>query len=197
MARSQAQIKRRFIPSKEPSKEDDTEASHLDEAAQSASTLQWQTQQLTTVPDTAYRIICPASKTSYTSSNGFQAADQSSHTPSDEEFRAAVINHLDWYAESPSPFVSVFFERRHAVNWAGKWSEHRGGVPCRTATIRLDQAKIIYSVKPIIQDLNIPTWLTPAQYEDELLILKEVSAKAIIGLEDVLNKERRESSDPV
>ena len=178
-------IRKRFLPVNRSSRKEQNDAQRPDEEDRSVATFLWQTQQLTAVPDIAYSIICPGSVTGYSVSAGFRAPRHWSTGPSNDDFREAVTDHLNWYADVPSPFISVFLEKRHAENWARKWSERRVGQTCRIATIRLNQVQVLYSVTTLVNELSIPTRLLPNQYEDELLVLSEIPATAVLHVEDV------------
>ncbi|KAB8255433.1 hypothetical protein BDV32DRAFT_142062 [Aspergillus pseudonomiae] len=69
-----------------------------------------------------YRIDYPGSRTSYSPSGGFMAAQRTKtyDDQADSEFKRDIVNQFTWSCKDPAPFISLFFDREHAENWGLK-----------------------------------------------------------------------------
>ncbi|PWY79406.1 hypothetical protein BO94DRAFT_168236 [Aspergillus sclerotioniger CBS 115572] len=74
------------------------------------------------LPSRLYRIDYPGSRTSYTRSEGFMAADRRKtyEDQADAIFKRDIVKQFTWSCRDPVPFISLFSDREHAENWGLK-----------------------------------------------------------------------------
>ena len=145
----------------------------------------WKDLQLPELSGTGYRVTYPNICTTYSELDHFKALGYWSEQPSDTVFRDAVVNHMNWRCEVPSPFISVMLDKKHALNCARLWSKNHDGVACEVVVIEVGNLETVYSLGTLVKELNIFTWLRPDQYERELLVLHEVPGGAILSEREV------------
>jgi hypothetical protein len=82
------------------------------------------------LPDIIYRVDYPGSRTTFSTQEGFVAADTNKVFGANElnDFKRAIEGHFTWSHRASSPFISLFSDREHAENWACKepWRENNG-----------------------------------------------------------------------
>lgn len=78
------------------------------------------------LPRYLYRVHYPRSQTTYSKLAGLEARDTETvyeDTPAGQNmFRDTVRRHLTWNSRQTTPFISLFSNRDHAVNWGWKES---------------------------------------------------------------------------
>ncbi|KAI9923383.1 hypothetical protein MW887_009933 [Aspergillus wentii] len=74
------------------------------------------------LPSRMYRIDYPGSRTGYSRSEGFMAAERRKtyEDQADSEFKRDILKHFTWDCKDPVPFISLFSDREHAENWGLK-----------------------------------------------------------------------------
>lgn len=79
------------------------------------------------IPDTLYRVDYSTSRTAFSSTEGFSAADTTKIYAANEmtEFKQAIVNQFTWSCRADLPFISLFSDREHAENW-GRLEPWRG-----------------------------------------------------------------------
>ncbi|PVF94362.1 hypothetical protein CPB86DRAFT_789120 [Serendipita vermifera] len=135
-------------------------------------------------PLTLYRIDYAGSQTTWSETWGFQAA--SGFTPQRTGgLRNAVQNHLNWsHRRYKSPFISTFYDRQHALHWAGRWIARNYGC-CWIEEIHLEPYDFdvvrVFRVRDLVDRLDIPVLLEPSQYESEYLFLHRIPEEFIVS----------------
>lgn len=73
-------------------------------------------------PRYLYRIYYPSSATHFTRASGFTAADSIRRFDNEDadDFQDAINDHFIWECSQPSPFITLFSDRRHASHWGLK-----------------------------------------------------------------------------
>ncbi|PVF99613.1 hypothetical protein CPB86DRAFT_783506 [Serendipita vermifera] len=127
------------------------------------------------VPIVVWRIDYPTSQTKLYQ-RGFRSV--SNWTPCNKaELREAVENHLIWNTDKKSPFISVFGEKRHAVNWARDWAR-RKRQSCKIWKIEIeppeDEDVTMFSVQYLVRKLRVGAHLKASQVFDEYLFLHHI-----------------------
>jgi hypothetical protein len=136
-------------------------------------------------PLTVYRVDYPGAQTTYSTRGGFQAASNFSpyHV---NGLRSAVEYHLDWRSRVLSPFISVFDNRPHAVNWARLWNENNSAESCvATITIEAEDDVIVLRVVDLIDTLGLTPPLPRSRYHSEFLCFRRIPSEAIARIETV------------
>ena len=74
------------------------------------------------VPPELYRVDYPGSRTTWTSQEGFKAADTSRAFGGKDllDFKRSIEKSFTWSYRDPLPFISLFSDREHAENWGCK-----------------------------------------------------------------------------
>ncbi|ETN16666.1 hypothetical protein PPTG_05824 [Phytophthora nicotianae INRA-310] len=93
-------------------------------------------------------------------------------------FKSAVEDHLVWGNREPSPFVSTFAHRQHAMNWANSQCQRAEQV----SLLELDASQLdrIFSVRDLVNYRNVHTNLPESMYEDEYLVLGKIRRRSIV-----------------
>ncbi|KAF2808699.1 uncharacterized protein BDZ99DRAFT_418067, partial [Mytilinidion resinicola] len=86
------------------------------------------------LPPFLYRVDYPGSRTVLTAT-GFVAANTTTTISSTTALRHHASAHFDWRSRSPSPFISLFADRAHAINWAQAISALKGDAVCYVTQI--------------------------------------------------------------
>ncbi|KAE8893188.1 hypothetical protein PF010_g7954 [Phytophthora fragariae] len=96
-----------------------------------------------------------------------------------QQFKRAVELHLNWSNRIPTPFVSLFDTREHAVQWARRHFELGYD---DVFLLKIDAAKLgpVFRVRYLVQDSDIHTLLPESMYNDEFLALRKISRRSII-----------------
>ncbi|KAF7551792.1 hypothetical protein G7046_g7612 [Stylonectria norvegica] len=98
------------------------------------------------------------------------ASDWECDFTDEAELRDAIRKHLDWRSRTPSCFLSVFTDERHARNWAKLISERCDWVRvCQIATIMLRSSTCIFDPSEMV-----------GQHNNELLFLHQIPSLALI-----------------
>lgn len=136
---------------------------------------------------TLYRVQYDCSMTMYHPVSGLTAKD--TKTFYDEyddifvDFGGAVEDHLCW-KKIPSLFISLFADKRHAENWALKWSESRSGNICEV--LEINASKLVGSLVFHADELRKCLGLyVPLRAEGsilgEYLVAWNIPRRAIVG----------------
>jgi len=87
-----------------------------------------------TEPRYLYRVQYLSSQVGLTTPSGLVAADTTTVFPKSSpgwqaRLATAAVNHFTWSSRVPSPFISLFSNKRHAENWGLRepWGGPRGG----------------------------------------------------------------------
>jgi hypothetical protein len=94
------------------------------------------------------------------------------------EFKETVERHLDWGNREPTPFVSTFRDREHAINWA-KLLDNNAMV----LSLSIPVAGLygtIFRVRDLVQDHGVETNLPESMYRDEYLVLDRILHRSIV-----------------
>ncbi|KAG8852731.1 hypothetical protein FRB91_006065 [Serendipita sp. 411] len=137
-------------------------------------------------PITLYRIHYPGSQTTFSRQLGLESA--SDFTPYRVKgLRNAVKYHIDWQCDIPSPFISTFSNRGHALNWARTWRANNGDQPCKIVelVIEANDGVAVFRLADLVDGLGITTTLEPSQYRSEYLCLHNIPPEAIVRTERV------------
>ncbi|KAF3931329.1 hypothetical protein ABW19_dt0206584 [Dactylella cylindrospora] len=151
------------------------------------------------LPSRLYRVLLPIgfSSTRYSSAQGFKAKKTGYLDVKDpRKLFDAVRSHLNWESEEPSPFISTFNSKSHAVSWGLSWisknPEEQGAVKLveidpRRITTGKGTLRPILSVGDMVSEIEglLPGFMTEDQVEDEFLVLQEIPKKAIIRVVDI------------
>ncbi|KAG9046749.1 hypothetical protein FS842_000802 [Serendipita sp. 407] len=135
-------------------------------------------------PITLYRVHYPGSQTTFSEHFGFQSA--SNFTPYRfAGFRNAVTYHMDWQCDVPSPFISTFRNRLHAIQWAATWRENNDHQPCEIVELRIaaSDGVAVFRLATLVEGLSVPTRLDPSQYRSEYLCFHTIPAEAVVRRE--------------
>jgi hypothetical protein len=138
------------------------------------------------LPLTVYRVDYPGAQTTYSQQWGFLAAGN--FTPHHVTgLRRSVEYHLNWQCRTPSPYISVFSNRQHALNWARVWSENNGYGTCDIVEIRIkrEHGVMVFCVADLVTRFRVPTTLMPAQYHSEYLCFRCIPSEAIVRRDPV------------
>lgn len=140
---------------------------------------------LQTRPAVAYRIVFHNSCTIPTPDGGLVAPRSLDARASDAIFTDAVQNHIDWSSRTFSPFVSLFYDKKHAENWTNKLLGKRRRTEYDLLTIDIAKLsnKKVYNLGILLSTPDIRTQLQPEQYEKELLVLGEILGEAVVARE--------------
>ncbi|OWY98050.1 hypothetical protein PHMEG_00031284 [Phytophthora megakarya] len=96
-----------------------------------------------------------------------------------EQFKKALELHLNWSNRVPTPFMSLFGTREHAV----KWARHHFELGYDDVfLLKVDASKLgsIFRVRYLVQDSDIDTKSSKDTYNDECLVLRKISRRSII-----------------
>lgn len=102
-----------------------------------------------------------------------------------QQFKRAVEMHLDWSNRIPTPFVTLFGTREHAVKWAKSHFE-LGYDDVFLLKINASKLGSIFQARYLIQD--------PDFHNDEFLVLRKIPRRSIIR-ETYLSCAEGDSSD--
>ncbi|KAF4035390.1 putative tyrosinase Copper binding domain-containing protein [Phytophthora infestans] len=92
------------------------------------------------------------------------------------QFKKTVESHLNWYNRKPTPFVSVFEDREHALNWAGL-----RGDQVVMLEVNASQLGCLFSVWSLVMSGLVNTRLSDHVYQDEYLVLRGIPEQSIIN----------------
>lgn len=132
------------------------------------------------LPRYLYRVDYPASQTSL-DKEGLTAKDTLSfrNTLVDEDsFKESVQNHSIWDDRNASPFITLFSDRTHAVNWARiePWRRNYKHIPkvgdwklLTIETSRLSEVKV-FKISTLYQELGLKAPGTVMQNEADAYI---------------------------
>ncbi|KAI9656146.1 MAG: hypothetical protein M1831_004717 [Alyxoria varia] len=100
---------------------------------------------------------------------------------SDRDFDQAVTNALDWRSHERSPFVQVFTDYTHAVNWMCKWCKIHPGNDDKVYLLIIDARRVtntVYWTRQVIIGRHVRG--VRRSYNDQYLIEHDVPGHAII-----------------
>jgi len=110
-----------------------------------------------------------------------------------QDLKQAVERHLDWRCRIPSSFISVFDDKKHAINWAinardrqGKRREYSPVYVQEIDTVYLDDVCVL-DLGRIVRELDISF----KNVEHEYLILYKILRQALESNIDVTILEER------
>lgn len=89
-----------------------------------------------------------------------------------------IQDHLDWQYQDHSPFISVFRHEQHARNWIALREDRDY---CDICLINLKMVDAVYSMKQLVKALEITPNLKPETYRDEVVVVNEIPAAAIVA----------------
>jgi hypothetical protein len=135
---------------------------------------------------TLYRVQYDSCMTIFDRLSSFAARD--TETFYDErydmfvDFGGAVEDHLSWNKNRPSLFISLFANKRHAENWALRWSERHNGIVCEIFEINgFSLAGLfVYHAEELLRflPLHIPE-AAEASIADEYLLAHHIPIQAV------------------
>ena len=103
---------------------------------------------LTWLPAELYRVQYPNCQTTYCSATGLRARDTSTFYSEKEKdaFRQSIVNQFTWGWRQPTPYITVFSDKKHAENWALSYSR-RVGDSCKVIRIDSRELRHVYVFK--------------------------------------------------
>ncbi|KAF2497842.1 hypothetical protein BU16DRAFT_525432 [Lophium mytilinum] len=132
------------------------------------------------IPSYLYRVDYPGSRTLLTPS-GFVAANTTITISSTIALRHHASLHFDWRSRASSPFISLFADRAHAVNWAQAISVLRENVVCYVTQI----STAALGPGPIFRAADLlgaaPGGGGCGQHAGEYLVLWQIPIEACVG----------------
>jgi hypothetical protein len=148
-----------------------------------------------TLPTRFYRVHYPSSHTTFTNFRGFSASDTQTFYPHDAQqalFFQSLRCHSKWSDSTPSPYISVFSDKRHAENWALEWSRNNSCVGCEV--FEIDSSSLgnvyVFSVARMSWQLQArPSELVDRLDPDEYLCLHRIPAEAVVGCRGTMEIE--------
>ena len=136
------------------------------------------------VPRRLYRVDYEDAMTEYIPGRGFEAAifvPESELSADPALFIRSIEDHLDWYSEVPSPFISLFSDRWHAENWAQTWSKNKEGQAYRVFEIDGTQLDPAFLFRPYIMKTRLGAEIDNPRVDfHELLYLNYIPEEAIM-----------------
>ncbi|KAK2750644.1 hypothetical protein FQN57_002715 [Myotisia sp. PD_48] len=137
------------------------------------------------LPPRLYRVDYGESSTIY-DAQGLRAGafrDEDSNNTFDPPPKDALERHLTW-DPSPSPYISLFSDEKHAENWMLKRAKRSGGENCRIIEVdveKLNKKHIFYAYELVHEhSLDVPPEIMPS-IRGEYLVLGHIPSSAIIG----------------
>lgn len=130
-----------------------------------------------------WRVIHSGSQSSWDGhSSDLVAADSTRELPDIHTLRQAAEDHFDWKCREPSCFLSVFFDEKHAHNWAKKRATKSGGFTDEIWVYEIDPTMLpagsyIFQARTLARDLRIADEAS----EHELLFLHRIPGQAVVG----------------
>ncbi|KAF2181490.1 hypothetical protein K469DRAFT_520708, partial [Zopfia rhizophila CBS 207.26] len=110
------------------------------------------------------------------------------------DLKEAVERHLDWGCRIPSSFISVFGDRKHAINWAiaarNRQEKRREYSPVHVQEINAAYLDDVYvlDLGRIVRELDISC----ENVEHEYIILYHIPTHALESITDVAILEERD-----
>ncbi|KAE8893186.1 hypothetical protein PF005_g7946 [Phytophthora fragariae] len=120
-------------------------------------------------------------------------AKPSFKSPSD--FKVMVESHLKWCSCEPTPFVSLFASKDHAITWARQLLGH-GYRDVVLLEIDAGRLSPLFCVRDLVQHRGVRTTLPGYLYEDEYLVLRKIPKKSVVGGAGVLQVDTIEQGEP-
>ncbi|KAG6615370.1 elongator complex protein 6 [Phytophthora cinnamomi] len=114
---------------------------------------------------------------------------------SPNDFKATVEAHLTWCSCEPTPFVSLFASKDHAMTWAQHLLEHgyRDVILLDVDSGRLGP---LFRVRDLVENREIRTTLPEHLYEDEYLVLRKIPKRSVVSGAGVLRVSTVEHNKP-
>ncbi|OWY96585.1 hypothetical protein PHMEG_00033118 [Phytophthora megakarya] len=96
------------------------------------------------------------------------------------DFKTAVEQHLTWCSCEPTPFVSLFGDQNHAMNWAHHLLEHGYH---DVVLLEIDSSRLgpLFRVRDLVTNHKVQTTLPEYMYQDEYLVLRKIPRRSIIN----------------
>ena len=114
------------------------------------------------VPSELYRVHYPGSRTAFSTEQGFEAADTTTTFGPGElnKFKRAIEKHFTWGYRNPQPFISLFSDRSHAMNWGCKepWCGRgisKGGWALHTVSTTHLESKSFFKLSDLVEKLRL------------------------------------------
>lgn len=156
------------------------------------------------LPDELYRVHYPGSRTTFSSLDGFTAADTTKVFGTDQliEFNRAIENQFTWSCRAPLPFIALFSDREHAENWGlkqpwrgrvgpeGSWSLHVIDTTIMRSTYHF------FKLSDLAEelDLNVPE-RAGQHIRGAFLCLHRIPTEAIVESRNPVEVEEGKSSN--
>ena len=112
------------------------------------------------LPNALYRVHYPGSRTIFSTERGFEASDTTTTFGPGElnEFKQAIVKHFTWGCRDPLPFISLFSDRSHAMNWGCKepWrgnGNSKGGWALHTVSTIPLESKTFFKLSDLVEKL--------------------------------------------
>ncbi|CAG8724449.1 2465_t:CDS:2, partial [Acaulospora colombiana] len=113
-------------------------------------------------PLTLYRVQYEGCQTRRDRSSNELRATSSAIPQTKSELREMVDKHLDWACWEPSPFISLFSDEEHAINWGRRLLRRRWGMRNKKFTLLSfqipEQTAMVFSVSDLQTSLGVVTW---------------------------------------
>ena len=140
---------------------------------------------LTWLPAELYRVQYPKCQTTYCSATGLRARDTSTFYSENEKdaFRQSIVNQFTWSWRQPTPYITVFSDKKHAQNWALSYSR-RVGDSCEV--IRIDSRELrhvyVFKLSDLQARLDCEVPVGASQHvEGACVCLHRIPKRAILG----------------
>ncbi|KAK0672645.1 hypothetical protein QBC41DRAFT_13107 [Cercophora samala] len=143
------------------------------------------------LPPYLYRIQHRTTQTRYSESGGLEASDTTTlfgETSEKDAFKQAVENQFTWDFKHPTPFISFFSDKTHAINWGfclKKWGP-RSRTDDDWSILTIDtsclQNTYVFKLSTVIDELDvkIPKTAEDAHKPGGYFCLHRVPACAIV-----------------
>lgn len=139
----------------------------------------------TWLPAKLYRVQYPNCQTTYCSATGLRARDTSTFYSENEKdaFRQSIVNQFTWGWRQPTPYITVFSDKKHAENWALSYSR-RVGDSCKV--IRIDSRELrhvyVFKLSDLQDRLDFEVPVGASQHvEGAFVCLHRIPKCAILG----------------
>jgi hypothetical protein len=137
------------------------------------------------LPTKFYRVQYPGCQTSYSEEHVLSARDKSTIPTNIEQLGRFVEESFTWGSTTCNPFINLFSEKDHAVNWAIKESErtNQNYLVISIDTSDLKRSHVI-KLSTVVQNLNITIPEGARSHiHNAYLYLHEIPARSICSVE--------------
>lgn len=129
------------------------------------------------VPKHLYRVQSGSSATLFSSGGGLVAASNFLHDGR-LEVQSALLDHLDWHARVPSPFISTFSDANKARSWARRYPGDNVEI-LTIETARMPGAAVFHATS-LCDAVGVAHLVPPkARHSQEYLVLYAIPMCAI------------------